>query len=89
MDWIDSIFSLNRNKPSRNSLLCSRSLAPITCSCHDDCSYFIKISLELIEHVSALDDFPICFFIRLSLQGSVERCIHIFPVLCLPQLGTQ
>lgn len=89
MDFIDSILSLNRKKSFRNSLLCSISLAPVTCSCHDDCSYFIKNALQLIEHVSALDEFLVCFFIWLDFQGFLERCIQFFTVICLLQLDTQ
>lgn len=53
MDFIDSILSLYENKSFRNSLLSSILLATKTCTCHDDCSYFIKNALKLIEHVSA------------------------------------
>lgn len=82
-------FLITQEKACRNSLLSSSSLAPITCSRHDDCSYFVKISPELIERVSALDDLLICFFIWLISQGFVERSIHVFPVPCFPQLGTR
>ena len=42
MDFIDPILSLYRKKSFRNSFLSSISLAPMTCSCHDDHSSFIK-----------------------------------------------
>lgn len=83
MNFIDSILSLHRKKSFRNSLLMSISLTPITCSCHDDCSSFIKNAPELNEHVSALDDFLVCLFTWLSFQGFLKRCIQFFTMICL------
>lgn len=60
MDFIDSILPLHGKNSFRNTLLSSISLAPMTCSCHDNYSSFTKNDLELIEHVSALDGFLVC-----------------------------
>lgn len=89
MNFIDFILSLHRKKSFRNSLLSSISLAPMTYSHHGDCSSFIKNALELAEHVSALDDFLVCFFTWLDFQAYLERCIQFSIIICLLQLGTR
>ena len=89
MDFIDSILSLYRKKSFRNSLLSSISLAPMTCSCHDDHSSFIKKMLLNWLTMSALDDPLDCFFTWLDFQAFLERCIQFFTMIHLFQLDTQ